>query len=61
MSEVVSERTTVRRYAHRAAYDRPTIDRNLLPIDQRRKVRIPHNTPVHAHAALADPLFCLAA
>ena len=26
MSEVVSERTTVHRYAHRAAYDRPTID-----------------------------------
>jgi nitroimidazol reductase NimA-like FMN-containing flavoprotein (pyridoxamine 5'-phosphate oxidase superfamily) len=26
VSEVVSERTTVRRYAHRAAYDRPTID-----------------------------------
>jgi nitroimidazol reductase NimA-like FMN-containing flavoprotein (pyridoxamine 5'-phosphate oxidase superfamily) len=26
VSEVVSERTTVHRYAHRAAYDRPTID-----------------------------------
>ena len=26
MSEAVSERTTVHRYAHRAAYDRPTID-----------------------------------
>jgi hypothetical protein len=29
VSEVVSERTTVHRYAHRAAYDRPTID-NIL-------------------------------
>ena len=29
MSEAVSERTTVHRYAHRAAYDRPTIDRIL--------------------------------
>jgi nitroimidazol reductase NimA-like FMN-containing flavoprotein (pyridoxamine 5'-phosphate oxidase superfamily) len=29
VSEVVSERTTVHRYAHRAAYDRPTIDRIL--------------------------------
>jgi len=26
MSEAVSERTTLHRYAHRAAYDRPTID-----------------------------------
>jgi nitroimidazol reductase NimA-like FMN-containing flavoprotein (pyridoxamine 5'-phosphate oxidase superfamily) len=26
VNEVVSERTTVHRYAHRAAYDRPTID-----------------------------------
>src|ERR1700679_2311468 len=26
VSDVVSERTTVHRYAHRAAYDRPTID-----------------------------------
>ena len=29
MSEAVSERTTLHRYAHRAAYDRPTID-NIL-------------------------------
>src|SRR5271154_5398628 len=29
VSEAVSERTTVHRYAHRAAYDRPTIDRIL--------------------------------
>jgi nitroimidazol reductase NimA-like FMN-containing flavoprotein (pyridoxamine 5'-phosphate oxidase superfamily) len=29
VGEVVSERTTVHRYAHRAAYDRPTIDRIL--------------------------------
>jgi nitroimidazol reductase NimA-like FMN-containing flavoprotein (pyridoxamine 5'-phosphate oxidase superfamily) len=29
VSEPVSERTTLHRYAHRAAYDRPTIDRIL--------------------------------
>jgi nitroimidazol reductase NimA-like FMN-containing flavoprotein (pyridoxamine 5'-phosphate oxidase superfamily) len=29
VSEAVSERTTLHRYAHRAAYDRPTIDRIL--------------------------------
>jgi hypothetical protein len=38
-----------------------TIDRNLLPIDQRRVMRIAHGTSIQADATSAYPLLSLAA
>lgn len=71
MSEVVSERTRVRRYAHRAAYDRPTIDAILdagivchvgLQTEQGFPVVIPLaygrvNDIVYLHGSAASRLF----
>ncbi len=71
MSAPVSERTTLHRYAHRAAYDRPTIDAILdegvvahvgLVTDQGFPVVIPlaygrHGDVVYLHGSAASRLF----